>query len=213
MPVPAGPGSPVYGDLATLKAMLGIPSADTTRDALLTVNLASASRQVEKKCGRRFYADGATSQRTYTPERRQAWYGSGGVVQVDDISTATGLIIEVGYQGYTGSPVGSWTDCSNDFVLQPDNAFALGRPVSGLRRAIGVIEDPYTLVRVTANWGWPVVPDEVNLAALLLAERVYRRKDSPEGFIGNSGWGTRGVVQMDPDVDALLSDFMKAGWA
>lgn len=203
--------APLYGDLATVKSMLGI--SDTARDTLITNALTSASRAIDRRTGRRFYADGVTSQRIYRPERREAWYVSGGMVIVDDISTTTGLIIEEGYQGYTGSPVGTFTDISNDFVLSPENALALGFPITGLQRAIGVIQDPYILLRVTANWGWPAVPDEINLAAELLAERLYRRKDSPEGFVGTSEWGARNVVRIDPDVEMMIGPYMRAGWA
>lgn len=203
--------TPIYGSLSDLKAMLNI--ADTARDTLLTNALTSASRQIDRLCGRRFYADGSTSQRIYSPMRREHWYVDGGGLMVDDISTATGLIIEEGYQGYTGSPVGTWTDMSNDFVLMPDNAFALGFPVTAMRRAIGIIQDPYILVRVTANWGWPAVPDEINMAAEIQAARLYRRKDSPEGVLGNAEWGGIRVSRIDPDVQALVAPYVKGGFA
>lgn len=203
--------APSYGDLATLKAMLSI--TDTTRDALLTLNLSAASRLIDAATSRRFYADTVVSQRLYTPERREAWYVSGGSIIVDDISSTTGLIIEEGYNGYTGVPTGTYTDISNDFVLQPDNALALGRPITALRRAIGVIMDPYILLRVTALWGWPAVPDEINMAALIQAARLYRRKDSPEGVLGNSEWGSMRVSRVDPDVAALIAPYVTSGFA
>lgn len=202
---------PSYGDLATLKSMLGI--SDTNRDSLLTLSLSSASRQIDRYTSRRFYQDSVVSQRTYTPERRQAWYVSGGEILVDDISTAAGLIIEEGYQGYTGSPLGTWTNISNDYILQPDNAIAQGWPITGLRRAIGTIEDPYILLRVTAQWGWPYVPDDITYAALLQAERLFRRKDVPEGVSGPSDWGSRSMTRVDPDVQALCDPYAKSGMA
>lgn len=204
---------PTYGSLTDVKAMLGLSPTDTTRDALLNNALASASRLIDRRCGRRFFADLTTTQRIYRPERTEAWYVSGGLMRVDDISTATGLIIEEGYQGYTNTPAGNWTDISNDFILQPDNAFAQGFPVTGLQRAIGVIQDPYILLRVTAYWGWPEVPAEINLATELLTERLFRRKDSPEGFVGTSEWGARNVVRIDPDVEMLIGPYQKPGWA
>jgi hypothetical protein len=50
--------------------------------------------------------------------------------------------------------------------------------------------------------------DPVYEATLLLAARLYRRRDSLDGTIG---WGDTGVVRVglkDPDVEALLAGYM-----
>jgi hypothetical protein len=50
--------------------------------------------------------------------------------------------------------------------------------------------------------------DDIYEAALLLASRLYRRRDSLDGTIG---WGDMGVVRVglkDPDVEALLAGHM-----
>ncbi|HEY1444809.1 MAG TPA: hypothetical protein VGF51_07910 [Acidimicrobiales bacterium] len=52
------------------------------------------------------------------------------------------------------------------------------------------------------------VPDGLYEAALLLASRWYRRRDSLDGTIG---WGDMGVVRVglkDPDVEALIGGYM-----
>jgi hypothetical protein len=57
---------------------------------------------------------------------------------------------------------------------------------------------------------------EVTEAILLIASRLYARRNSPEGV---AGWGDLGVIRViarDPDVDALLErhiDYGKAGIA
>jgi hypothetical protein len=186
---------------------------DTARDALLTNALNSASRQIDQMCGRRFYLDTETSQRIYSPLKREHWYVDGGGIMLDDIGSVTGLIFEEGYQGYTGAPTGTWTDISNDFVLMPDNALAIGQPITAARRAIGVIQDPYILLRVTALWGWPYVPDDIIQAAYIQAARLYRRKDSPEGILGSSEWGAARVSRVDPDVQALTDPYRRGGFA
>jgi hypothetical protein len=63
-------------------------------------------------------------------------------------------------------------------------------------------------VRVTARWGWPSVPDGVAQAAALLAARLYRRKDSPEGVLGSSEWGAVRVARFDPDVEGLIAPYI-----
>jgi hypothetical protein len=42
----------------------------------------------------------------------------------------------------------------------------------------------------------------------LLAARFYRRKDSPQGVLGNAEWGFARVSRVDPDVEALISPFL-----
>jgi hypothetical protein len=57
---------------------------------------------------------------------------------------------------------------------------------------------------------------EVVEAILLIASRLYARRNSPEGV---AGWGDLGVIRVlarDPDVEALLErhvDYAKAGLA
>lgn len=203
--------TPNYGDLPTLKQMLSI--SDTARDALLTMALTSASRQIDRMCSRRFYLDTVVSTRTFTPVRRESWYISGGAIQVDDIGSTTGLIVAEGWQNWNASNNPTWTPTSADLTLLPDNALALGLPITALQRTIGTIVDPYVQVQVTALWGWPAVPDEINLATLLQAARLYRRKDSPEGILGNTDFGTMRVAGMDRDVQALCDPYRKAGFA
>lgn len=202
---------PIYGDLQTLKQMLSIN--DTARDNLLTLTLTSASRQIDRMCSRRFYLDAAETSRLYTPDRREAWYVSGGSIQVDDFGSTTNLKIEEGFTSWNGIGATSFTDITNDYTLMPDNALALGFPITAVRRAIGTIVDPYIQLRVTAQWGWPYVPDDIIQATYIQAARLYRRKDSPEGVLGNSEWGTVRVARIDPDVDALIGPYRKAGFA
>jgi hypothetical protein len=59
-----------------------------------------------------------------------------------------------------------------------------------------------------ADPGTAPVPDAVHEAALILSSRFYRRRDSLDGTIG---WGEMGVVRVglsDPDVIALLGQYL-----
>lgn len=59
-------------------------------------------------------------------------------------------------------------------------------------------------------------PPEVQEAILLLAQRLYARRNSPEGV---AGWGELGVVRIlasDPDLEALIAlhrDYTRTGLA
>jgi len=193
-----------YGTLAALKEKLGIEADDTSRDTLLTSALASASRSIDKTCGRRFWLDAAAVQRTYRLTGRTVCEDDGELLVVDDVGSATGLVVE------TGSGT-SWTAVTG-YETQPDNALADGKPITGLLRVNGVWGTFRARVRVTARFGWPVVPDDITEASLIQASRLYKRKDSPEGIIGSAEWGVRNLSRRDPDVWALIEPYIIPGF-
>jgi hypothetical protein len=197
---------PTYADLATLKAQINVETADTSRDVLLTGALSAASRSIDKECGRRFYLDDDPVARVYRPNRRLVLDDDGEWIVTDDIGDLAGLVIETG-------TVGSWT-VATGVETGPDNAIVRGRPVTALLRPAGVwgIYAPTSRVRVTARWGWPAVPDEIVQATMILAARLYRRKDSPEGVTGSAEWGVVRLSRTDPDVYALIKDFAMPGF-
>jgi hypothetical protein len=190
-----------YGDIATLKSMMDMASADTTANALLTQALASASRGIDRITGRRFWLDEDPVQRTFNPQGRTQCQVSGELLLVDDIGSIAGLVVETG-SGDVWTPV-------TDFETSPDNALLDGRPVTALRLLNGCWGTRTTRVRITAKWGWPAVPEEIVQAALIQASRLYKRKDSPEGVMGNAEWGTVRLSRHDPDVMALLAPFQR----
>lgn len=195
-----------YVTLEALKLQLG--GIDfTTNDDLLNSAREAASRRIDERCGRRFYADGAASARVYNPVGRVSRNSAGEeCLNVDDISTLTGLTVEIGAGTYTAITT---------YEMEPENALARGRAIDRLRLPLGGSWQAGTgsRVRVTAAWGWPAVPAAIAEAALLLAARLYRRKDSPEGNTGNAEWGIMRVVKLDPDVEALVADYAMPGFA
>jgi len=191
-----------YADRAALKDALGIETADDSRDALLDRALAAASRGIDTATGRRFWLDETPTARVYRTAGRTLWDDVGEVLNVDDIGTATGLVTS------TGTP-GAWTSVT-DLETTPDNALARGRPITGLLLASGGWGTQR--VQVTAQWGWPAVPDEITQATLIQAARLYRRKDSPEGVTGSAEWGVVRLSRRDPDVWALIEHFVLPGF-
>lgn len=190
-----------YGTLPALKERLGIEADDTTRDALLTSALASASRSIDRTCGRRFWLDEVAVARVFRPSGRVACGPDGDVLLVDDIGDTAGLVVEAGGPG-AWSVLGGWE-------TQPDNAFADGRPVTGLLRPSGWGPGR---VRITTRWGWPLEPAEIVEASLIQASRLYKRKDSPEGITGSAEWGVVRLSRRDPDVWNLLEPYVLPGF-
>jgi hypothetical protein len=192
-----------YATLAELKAMRKI--TDATSDTALQSALTRASRAIDTKTSRRFYLDGSATARTYNPYGRTTSDARGQILLVDDIGSTTGLVVE------TGTTSGGWTAVTT-YETHPDNAITLGRPITGILLASGVWPYGSARVRVTARWGWPAVPDEIVQATLILANRLYLRKDSPEGIAGSSDWGAIRLSRWDPDVEALVGPYVLPGF-
>jgi hypothetical protein len=199
----ANPAPALYADLALVKEMLSKESEDA-RDVLVLQSIRSASRLIDKRTGRRFYADAEPVTRTYSTSGRVYYDRVSGSYQflIPDIADDTGMTVELG--------AGSAWNITTGFAAGPDNALLMGRPITRLSNTGGW---GTSSVRINARWGWPEVPDEVQQAAALLAARLYRRKDSPQGVIGGGEFGPVRVSRFDPDVEALIADLILPGFA
>lgn len=197
-----------YADLATLKAMLRIEPGDTTQDMLLNKALTSASRSIDRSCGRRFWLDPEPVARIYNPTGRVVCETTGELLLIDDLGSTDGLIVE------SGTPGGSWMAITG-YETFPDNALADGHAITGLRRPLGIWtwdQSSTTRIRVTGSFGWPAVPDDIEQAALIQASRLFKRKDSPEGVMGSAEWGVVRLSRRDPDVWNLIEPFVLPGF-
>ena len=193
-----------YVALSELKSALGITGS--TDDDFLNLAIDSAEESIDDLCGRVFTAAGSASARTY---RAQPY-----LVVTDDVSTLTGLVVKTDTNG-DGTFDTTWA--SSDYQVEPLNNLTKGRSVNNLR-AVGsytfpVFGDGLASVEVTADWGWPAVPDSIKQSALMLAARLYSRKASPMGVIGVGDFGPVRVSRSDPDIAHLLMDYRRAGVA
>jgi hypothetical protein len=181
----------LYATLAELKASRRIvPDSD---DTALTRALTAASRAIDRRCNRRFWLDDEATARVYGVAGRAT---PDGRLLIDDVGSLVDLAVESGTST-------SWSPVT-EYETGPDNALTRGMPVTELA-LFGYWAGPR--VRVTARWGWPDVPDEINTATLLLANRFYMRKDSPEGVAGTTEWGAIRMSRVDPDVEALIGPY------
>lgn len=192
-----------YTSLALVRNAIGATATD--RDELIMGAILAGSRGIDDHCERRFWLDAATSTRRLRIADRLMVDDDGDeILVVDDVATETGLVLEVG-DGTT------WTTVdADDYETDPDNAIADGKPITGLRRVSGCWSS-YRRARVTARYGWPVLPHQVTQAGLIQAQRLYKRKDSPEGVLGSSEWGAVRVARVDPDVQNLLRKLVRVG--
>jgi hypothetical protein len=197
-----------YATLTEIKNYMSI--SDTTDNDLLENLVESASRSIDRIANRRFYLDATASARLY-----RAY--SNIFVYVDDIGTTTNLVVAVDENG--NGTYSKTLTLNTDYILDPLTSQSLNRPFTQLTMVSNTETWPIFPgltsnglrpgVQVTARWGWPSVPDDINMACLILTADLYKRKDAPGGILG---LGDLGVVRMSPigrDVTAMVRAYKK----
>jgi hypothetical protein len=197
-----------YATLAEAKSFLSI--SDSVDDTLLENMIEAASRSIDRIANRRFYLDSTASARQYR-------VSSPVILYTDDIGTTTGLIVETDDDG--DGTFETTLTLNTDYIMDPLTALSLGRPFT----QITVVSTTNTFpifpglfqnglrpgVQVTAKFGWPSVPDDINQACLILTADLYKRKDSPGGILG---LGDLGAIRMSPlgrDVTQIVRAYRK----
>ena len=200
--------STLYASIDEAKAYLPGEQQRSSNDDNIAMSLATASRMIDRYCGRVFYRDDSATARTYRPLHS-------GAVIVDDFWTTTGLVIKTD-EDDDGTFETTWS--ASDYELWPANGGA-GLGLSGVPyyeiRAVDDIWFPMgqqrRSVQVTAQWGWEAVPDAVTLACLNLTGTLRKLRDVPLGLAGFQDFG--GVrVPMDTfrQVGGLLAPYRRA---
>jgi hypothetical protein len=197
-----------YATLTQIKAYMSI--SDTTDNDLLEDLVESASRSIDRIANRRFYLDATASARLY-----RAY--SNIFVFVDDIGTTSNLVVAMDENG--NGTYSKTLTLNTDYILDPLTSQSLNRPFTQLTMVSNTESWPIFPgitsnglrpgVQVTARWGWPSVPDDINMACLILTADLYKRKDAPGGILG---LGDLGVVRMSPigrDVTAMVRAYKK----
>ncbi len=185
------------------KNYAGIPTTTTTHDALIAIVDASVYASINRYCGRVFSGSTATSARIFRTRDFSC-------VEVDDISSTTGLSISVDSSN-TGTFDTTWA--TTDYELEPLNGIFDGQAWPYTR--IHAINQSFPLttragVQVTAVWGWPSTPAEVTQAAYILALDLFKLKDAPFGVAGTSEFGVLRIRE-NTQLKMLLAPFRKHG--
>jgi hypothetical protein len=195
-----------YITLANLKTYLKID--DSVDDVILEGIIESASRSIDRIANRRFYADAAATARTYRPIGNLR-------VQIDDVSSTTGLIVKTD-PGSTGTYSTTFT-LNTDYIVEPTNAIALGRPITTITivgpTAFSLPVNYWPQVQVTAKWGWPAVPDDIEQATYILSADLYKRRDSVGGVLGISELGAIRMSPLGRDIAAIVRAYRREFFA
>ncbi len=194
-----------YTTLAIVKSELAI--TDSTDDTLIEAAINAASREIDRFCGRRFWADAAVQVRYYHPFNHVCCF-------TDDISTLTGLVVAVDLLGYGNYDL--TLTINSDFIVEPINAQAETTlwPYTELR-IVPFAQNffPTTIrpgVKVTAKFGWTTVPDDVAKAAAIQAAQLFKSKDAIFGVAAFGEFGPMRVrSELHPIAEGLLSPYAK----
>jgi hypothetical protein len=195
-----------YATLAELKSYLKIE--DSMEDTLLEHIVEAASRSIDRIANRRFYLDSSASVRTYRPSDLLR-------VFVDDFGSTSGLVVKT--DPNSAGIYQTTLVVNTDFIVEPVNAAAKGRPwnyitiVSGESFSLPTNYRPQ--VEVTARWGWPSVPDDINQATLILSADLYKRKDSIGGVLGLSELGAIRMSPLGRDITAMVRAYKREFFA
>jgi hypothetical protein len=197
-----------YATRNQIKSALRIGTADTIDDELIDNCAGAASRLIDGFCNRKFWAVGSATVRVYQAE--DSFFCS-----IDDISgTAITLQTSTNADGVFDT---TWSP--TDWQLEPLNGNLDGIQWAYDKiRAIGDYLFPtvnanygeQALVKVTANFGWPYVPETITQATIIQASRIFKRYDSP---LGVAGFGDMGAIRvsraLDPDVAQLVEPYRR----
>lgn len=189
----------MYIELNDLKLHLNIN--DTIEDSTLQNCINATCAFIDNYCGRSFAPQTEASTRQY----RATNYN---LVRVDEFYTTSGFVLATD-DDLDGVADNTWL--STDYQLEPFQAATPTAPYYFIR-AVGSKYFPpaynarYT-VFVTAKWGYPSVPYDIQQAALLQAAFLYKASKSPEGVITNGDFGAVRTSRTEPRALALLAPY------
>jgi hypothetical protein len=191
----------LYASTAQIKAALHV--TDAIDDSLISMAGSAASELIDGYCGRSFGT--VTEVRYFAADDAL-------VLQVDDIATTSGLIIQT---SDFDPPQWEVTWATTDYQLEPLNGKTEGLTWAYTRiRAIGDYMWPGLVgevgVKVTATYGWPAIPSAVTQAAVIQAMRIFKRLDTPLGVT----YGELGAIRvssrhLDGDVAQLVAPYVR----
>lgn len=193
-----------------LKEILGI--SDAVDDNRLTLAADAATQMVQAYCDRHFVQQAAATARVFVAST--PW-----MLEVDDISTTTGLIVKTDEDD---DGVFETTWAAGDYQLEPLNGKHGGQDWPYTRiRAIQSREWPFdygqAVVQITARWGWAnpaaaaeYLPQPVLQAAEIQGVSIFKSADAP---LGIAGFGDIGIMRlrqaMHPVAAALLAPYRR----
>ncbi len=203
----------VAGSLVTTEALVGEVAGrsvtitdvtDVADDWTLEQIVTGISRAIEDETHRRFYTSANDEARYYSPDDSYT------LMPEDDIISVTKVEID-----QDGDRTYETTLAATDWELWPYNAALNGRPYLEIHIATPNAAYVWPLlprsVKVTGKFGYSAsTPDAIREACLLLAEKLFKRKDAIFGIVGSPTTGElRQIMRDDPQLELLLQGFRR----
>lgn len=176
----------------------------STKDEILDSIAEGISRAIDQNMRRRFYVTSSDETRYYTAMDSEVIY-PGDIVSITTLKTD---------DGGDGTFENTWT--TDDYILEPMNAALDNEPYTAIYTAtLGDYKFPVGVrkgVQIVGKFGYPAIPANVKEAALLLAERLYKRKDAIFGVVGSGELGEMlYILRNDPEIRDLLYGMTRGG--
>jgi len=184
---------------------------DDVNDTQLESVITATSFLINRLTGRRFYTTAADETRYYTADNSQALY------LPDDIQSITTLQTD---DDGDGTYEDTWT-ADVDYRLCPDTAATDGLPYTwievgpdgeeafpvGIRRGVKIV-GKFGYSSSTTVAGTPAIVRE---CCALQCQRLFERRNSPYGMIGNPVTGMfSSITELDPDIKFMLAPLTRA---
>jgi hypothetical protein len=188
-----------YANLDQTRERFRIP--DTLDDARLSMLIDTASAMIDKDTNSGFGQTTAT--KTFVPSC--AWeMGVPPLISITTLKTDDDA---------SGTYETTWT--TSDYELDGGgNLLGTVDPYT-LIRAIGSATFPtpvtggrHRLVQIVGSWGYPVTPDAIIEATMLLVSRLWHRAGSPLGVQSFGDIGVGYVRSSDPDYWSMISPYI-----
>ena len=188
------------GDTVTITVM-----QDQMDDWVLESVIEAVSRSIDTKCKRRFYTTDSDETRYFTARWNDILY-PGDIVSITTLAGDT-----------SGDGTYNETWATTDYHLEPFNASLDSEPYTKIQIAtLGTKLFPVGIhkgVKIIGKFGWSTAPKQVGEVCLLLAARLFYRKDAVFGIVkGAPELGeVRRIILEDPEVDMLLMGLVDSG--
>lgn len=186
-----------YISLEEIKGALDITS--TKHDASLARAVEAASRTIDRLCDRAFYLTAGETRYFNSPDPA--------VLYIDDLVALTSLSSDS-----DGDGVYETTWLPADYSLDRENGALPYTQIMTTPLGAQRFSRVANSVRIVGDWGWEAPPPDIAMATLILATRLFKRKDAPFGIMGFGDLGQiRAITAVDPDVRSLIRPYKRMG--
>ncbi len=183
-----------YITLVELRDWIRLSDNVTDTNDKLEACIVAAEAFIDAHCGRTFVAtaeDATAEARIFQSDR------------VDDFSTVTDLVVETSLDRITWQP----RTIDTEFWVGPDSTSAFADAFWQIN-PLPYVDWCGRFIRVTAQWGWPTVPDAVKMSTKLVAHLLVKRAGDPYAVAQIGDMPSR-VRRDDPQAIAMLSPYRR----